>query len=372
MDHAFTDLRLKRAANVVLIAMFFILLWLPGLDTFLHFDHASPFNEKRPPAQFPQFQPGPDSLKQYITGLEAYFNDHFGGRNQLFHWHNQLQQALFGGRSDVMLGKDGWLYFDENHMQLAEHYLGILQFSPQELLNLKKIHENRRDWLAQRGIQYMFIIAPDKQSIYPEYLPSWLKPMRHHTKLDQFVDYMRAHSSVTVLDLRPALRDAKQIAPTYYQTDSHWNSFGGFVVCEEIIKHLPQTTSQAGRLSLASFELKKEKLERGDLMILLGVYGSEDDLVLVPKTSLPPMVKTVLDPTSVVPTCFTSNARAAGTCIVFRDSFGPALMPFLGYHFKTVGYFWSPGGFDPQTIEETKPDIVISEIVERHFNVTGK
>jgi hypothetical protein len=244
-----------------------------------------------------------------------------------------------------------------------------LQFSPQELLGLKKIQEGRRDWLAQRGIQYMFVIAPDKQSVYPEHLPSWLKPIRHHTKLDQFFDYMRTHSTVTVLDLRPALRAAKQIAPTYYKTDSHWNSFGGFVACQQILKNLPQKTPTTGWLSLDSFEFEKEKFTGGDLTILLGgVYGEEDDVALVPKSHFPPLVETVQNPKFAVSTCFTSNYSAEGTCIVFRDSFGPALMPFLGYHFKTVGYFWLPGGFDTNCIDETKPNVVISEIVERHFN----
>ena len=264
---------------------FFTLLWLPSLDTFLHFDHASALNEKRRSAQMPQFKPGLSGLKPEIAGLEAYFNDHFGCRNQLIRWHNELQLALSSGRSDVMLGQDGWLYFDENHMDMVGNYQGIVQFSPEELLQLKNIQQARRDWLAQRGIQYLYVIAPDKQSIYPEYLPSWLKPVRHHTKFDQFVEYMRANSSVTVLDLRPALRDARQISPTYYKTDSHWNSFGGFVASQEILKCLPPNFSQSGLTSLDSFELKKEKFTGGDLTILLGgVYAEEDTFVLATQT----------------------------------------------------------------------------------------
>jgi alginate O-acetyltransferase complex protein AlgJ len=369
MSTASTDSNWKRPANVVLVVAFFTLLWLPSLDTFLHFDQASALNEKRRPAQMPQFKPGLSGLKPEIAGLESYFNDHFGCRNQLIRWHNELQLALSSGRSDVMLGKDGWLYFDENHMDLVGNYQGIVQFSPEELLQLKNIQQARRDWLAQRGIQYLYVIAPDKQSIYPEYLPSWLKPVRHHTKFDQFVEYMRANSSVTVLDLRPALRDARQISPTYYKTDSHWNSFGGFVASQEILKCLPPNFSQSGLTSLDSFELKKEKFTGGDLTILLGgVYAEEDTFVLAPKPSLPPLVKTLENSDFIASTCYTTNSTAAGTCIVFRDSFGPALMPFLGYHFKTVGYFWAPGGFDTNTVQTSKPDVVISEIVERHFN----
>src|SRR5271154_2566924 len=161
------NLTVTRWTNVLLVAAFMALLWLPTLDTFFHFDHTPAFNEKRLPAQFPQFKSDLGGLKKYISGLESYFNDHFGFRNQLIHWHIQWRLAFFnGGRSDVMMGKDGWLFFDEKQMHLVEHYQGTLQFSPQELANIQKEQEYRRDWLAQRGIEYVFVVAPDKQSIY--------------------------------------------------------------------------------------------------------------------------------------------------------------------------------------------------------------
>ena len=368
-----TNRIVTRMMNVILATVFLVLLWLPTLDTFFHFDQTPAFNEKRLPAQFPRFNSGFAGLKKYVGGLEAYFNDHFGFRSQLIHWHARWQLEFFNiGRTDVMIGKEGYLYFDEVGMHMIEHYQGTLQFSPQELAALQQLHEYRRDWLAQRGIQYLFVVVPDKQSIYPEYLPSWLKAGRQHTKLDQFVSYMHGHSTVMVLDLRPALRAARRIAPTYYKTDSHWNFFGGYVASEEIIKALSGKIPGLAPLPLDSFELKKEKLERGDLTTMLGVYADEDYFALLPKTNLPPLVETVQNPEFRVPTYYTCNTNASGSCVVFRDSFGPNLQPFLGYHFKTVGYFWGPGGFETNIIEKMKPDVVISEIVERHFNYPGK
>lgn len=348
--------------------LFLLLIWLPSFDGMFHFDHSPEMNEKRRPAVWPQFTPGWSGLKSYLAGLEAYFNDHFGFRRQLIHWQLEWQLAFFnGGRSDVMMGKDGCLFFDERRMHLAENFQGILQFSPSELAQLRQVHEARRDWLAGRGIQYIFLVAPDKQTIYPDLLPSWLKPTGRLTKFDQFIRYMREHSMVTVPDLRPALRSARQIAATYYKTDSHWNSFGGFIASEEIARLVADKTGSAP-LSLDSFDFVKTPLKRGDLSILLGVYAQEDDLGLRPKACLPPLVKTVVHPEFVVPTCYTSNACARGVCVFFGDSFSPALEPFLGYHFKTVGYFWAPDGFNTNIITRMHPDVVISEIVERHFD----
>ncbi len=254
---------------------------------------------------------------------------------------------------------------------MAENFQGIRQFTAPELAYLQQVQEERRDWLAQRGIRYIFVVAPDKQTIYPENLPSWLKPTGRPTKLDQFMAHMHAHSTVAVPDLRPALREAKSTAPTYFQTDSHWNLFGGFIASREIVKLLPEKLDPEP-LTLDSFELKTVATEQGDMANMLGVFAHEVDPTLAPKTNLPPLVQTVEHPDYVVQTYFTSNAWAHGSCVVFRDSFGPALKPYLGYHFKTVSYFWVPGGFDTNIIADIKPDVVISEIVERHFNEPAK
>jgi len=256
-------------------------------------------------------------------------------------------------------------------MHLVENFQGLRPFSTQELAELERLHEARRDWLAERGGQYLFVVAPDKQSIYPDLLPGWLKPTGRPTKLDQFFNYMRENSRVAVPDLRPALRAARQISTTYYKTDSHWNSFGGFVASEELAKILPGKFGSKP-LSVDSFEFRKTPVIRGDLATLLGVYIAEDDLVLTPKTNLPPVMETVENSEYTVPTYHTTNLTARGSCVVFRDSFGSALLPFLGYHFKTVDYYWSPGGFDTNIIARVKPDVVISEIVERHFNESDK
>jgi alginate O-acetyltransferase complex protein AlgJ len=167
-NSATSNFAVKRWPNIVVIGLFALLLWLPSLDFVFHFDHTPPFKEKRVLAQFPKLKLGLGGLKEYITGLEAYFNDHFGYRNQLIFWHTKWTHDFFRDSSvpKVLIGKDGWLFWAGD--QMVEHYRGVNQFTPQELEDWKTLLEHRRDWLAERGIKYLFVIAPDKSSIYPE------------------------------------------------------------------------------------------------------------------------------------------------------------------------------------------------------------
>jgi hypothetical protein len=365
-----TNLKAPRLRNVALAMVFMILLWLPTLDTFFHFDQTPAFIEKRLPAQFPRFKPGLAGLKEYIVGLEAYFNDHFGCRNQLISWHLTWTHDVFrnSGSPDVLVGKDGWLYWAGGKM--ADHYRGIIQLTPQDLENWKILVERRRDKLAREGIEYIFVVAPDKQSIYPEYLPDWLIKVRPETKLDQFLAYMRAHSTVKVLDLRPALREAKKTFPPYLKADTHWNFFGGFVASEEIIEALSKQSHKLKALSLDSFELTSVPKPGGDLAMLLGANITEQNAIfLKPKTNLPSLAINAnpVEKIAYRGPVFTKNPRAHDNAVVFHDSFGSAFEPFMGYHFREV-VFIPRNELDESWIALEKPVVVVSEMVERNFN----
>jgi hypothetical protein len=52
--------------------------------------------------------------------------------------------------------------------------------------------------------------------------------------------------------------------------------------------------------------------------------------------------------------------------IMFCDSFGNAILPFLAQHFSRGVYAFQPQ-FDPVRIEVEHPNVVIEEITERHL-----
>lgn len=364
-----TTSTLTRRTNIVLIGLFMTLLWLPGLDTFCHIDWTPARSENRAMAAFPKLQPGWHGLQTYVAGLEAYFNDHFGCRKSLVHWHNKLRWSLFKVQNirTVLVGKDGWLFFTWGDM--VNHYSGLLQFTPEQLHNWQVLLEKRRDWLAQRGIGYLFVVTPDKHTIYPEALPDWMTKVRPQTKLDQFVAYMRAHSTVPVLDQRKVVRDAGQVCPTYLKTDTHWNGFGGFVAYQELVRTLAKQRPGLEPLSLASFTLTNIPAPGMDLARTLGLSMIESNAYsLVPKPGLPQFTAKQPPPEHVFEPRYTHNPQAKGRVIIFHDSFGLRWIRFLGYHFNQVTYLWQYY-LNPAWIEREKPDLVVTEMNERFFNI---
>jgi hypothetical protein len=366
-------------ADWSLIAIFLILLWAPTLDSFFNLDHSRQPGENRLPAGFPQWpQAHFGDAQKYIAGLENYFGDHFGFRKKLIRWFQNWKISLYHDRTvyKVITGRNGWLFTSD--LQMVEHYLGIAKFTTAQLQSWQTLLEQRRDWLAARGIRYLFVIPPDKQTIYPEELPDWLihaTPAHRETKLDQFLQYMQEHSTVEVLDLRPALLAAKTNAPVYLQNDTHWNQLGAFVGSQAVIHRLAEQLPALPSLSRENFSWTNAPINGGDLARMTGSDAVEkNNFAAHPDQNLP-LLKRVEAPDIISlwdihkPSAITENpAPIAYSAVVFHDSFGGPWQEFLGYSFKKIIFMSENREFNPAVIVQHKPDVVINEMLERYFN----
>jgi alginate O-acetyltransferase complex protein AlgJ len=375
--------KIRNGLQGTIVAAFLGLLWLPTLDSFFHWDKAPIPNENRAPASFPAFNQSIGGIRDFIAGLENYYNDHFGFRKRLIRWNNRWKRELFNESTlpNVVTGRDGWLYYSGDGM--IENCLGLPQFNLQELREWQSLLETRRDWLARRGIGYLFVVPPNKESIYPEFLPKWMVKTRPTTRLDQFFAYMKTNSAVEILDLRPPLLEAKRTGLVYMKTDTHWNYAGAFVAHQELMRTLSRQLPGRDPLPLSSFKQTSTQITGGDLARML---GQEQTMLekeypsfapIPPLQPLTPVTSLQLLPgnkwNKLMEPVFTENTNRIGKAIVFRDSFAGFLVPFLGYYFEKITYF-SEQNWEPAFIEKEKPVVVIDEMVERFFytaNPTG-
>jgi alginate O-acetyltransferase complex protein AlgJ len=363
----------------VLALLSMILIWLPALDSFFHLDKSPMPNENRAMAQFPEFQSGSKGLREYISGLELYYNDRFGFRKLLIRWQHLWKHDFFkdssndGDDHSVIIGRNGWLFYTGN--DTLANLQGFNPFTPDQLEAWRSLLESRRDWCDRRGIAYVFVIPPDKHSIYPEYLPDWLLPVKKPTKLDQFIAYMKMNSTVPVLDLRPALLAAKRGEVVYFLTGTHWNYLGAFMGYQSFIRTLSQQLPDLKPLPLDAFERKLLPQPSQELARMIGQDQSTIEtanVVLTPQPPLAPLIATV-DTNLFVKKWrkdteprFTENQDGKGKAIVFRDSFSTYWIPFLGYNFNKVVYVWQYN-WDMTFLEQQKPDVVIDEMLERYL-----
>jgi alginate O-acetyltransferase complex protein AlgJ len=211
--------------------------------------------ELRRPARLPSLPDSWESLRELPDRVDAYLDDAFGFRAQLVTANSLLHLAIgVSGSSRYVVGRDGW-FFHRSADDVLEQYRGTDTFKSDEVDRWIETMQGREAWLAQRGIDFLVVIAPIKQAIYPEFLPEWVNVVGP-TRYQQ----LRARAdglSFDVLDLHEPLRTAKQLDEDrlYFKTDGHWNDLGAFVGYQEIARWIRARHPRVRVLDRADFSL---------------------------------------------------------------------------------------------------------------------
>lgn len=342
-------------------------LWLPLAGMYLNREDQSKY-DLRKLAERPVFRFTTTYLKEFPSRFETYFNDHFGFRSWLLTWSSRLKLGALKVSSSptVLLGQHGWCYIVEPNLVLSKSG----PFTTEQLEIIRKTLELRQQWLAQRGCRYLFFIAPDKQTIYPEHLPARRIPNPKVSRLDQLVCHLRSHSTVPIVDIREDLRQAKKSEQLYFKMDTHWNDRGAFIAYQALGRQLARWFPDIEPLSRAAFR-ETTSTRDCDLALMLGKNTTEEEsLDLTP--ILPRHAHHVQPPPRLdwgnylhlPPFAVEQDDPRLPRAVIFHDSFFLILSPFASEHFRRVAFYWDDF-FHTEVIEREKPAVVIQELVER-------
>lgn len=364
----------RRRRDIFIIMLLMVGLWLPLLGN-LFFSKVDNTQEKRQLAAMPKLTWQQQSIEQFPGKFEKYFNDHFGFRQQLIYWFNRLSLALdISPSAKVLVGREGWMFLRNRHT--VNDFMHVESNDLASFKEWKRALEKKRDLLAKRGLQYLFVVAPDKHTIYPEFFPEGYVKTNAKSRLDAFFDYMQKNSDVNVLDLRPILKQAKAQKRIYHVTDTHWNQRGAAAARDLIIDKLSGDMAINALPKPVALTFKEFPGKAGDLSIMLGMRDEMSEMRPVPiweggrcaKKQQPDLAGVKLHGPHQ-PYLFHCN-KASKRLLMFHDSFGNGLVPHLSEHFKESLYVRN----NPTPTEMTdlldffQPDVVVEEKVERSLH----
>ncbi len=369
MDRA----RARAAAEILTGTVFVVLLAMPALDIVARVDRTKPPEEKRALAQAPGLPRSWRAAAALPAAFDAYLGDHSGFRSFLIRLHARIAVRWLGVAPspavEVIVGKEGWLYFTGNDALASIEGRNLL--SESELGAWTRAFRQRGRWLERRGSHYLIVVPPDKATIYPEYLPDWVRPSSHGTRLDQLLHELRGDPDVMAVDLRPAVREFKLVAPTYSATDTHWTTVGAYAAYEASVSALSRWFPDVRPAPPTSFDISWSTAEGGDLAFMTDIQGLVTERLLwaTPRSgtgyrTLPPGDYARMRPWPKLeePVVTASDHGAIPRVVVFRDSFFSP--PFFSEHFGRGVYLWI-NNFDASVIDREKPDLVIQECAER-------
>jgi alginate O-acetyltransferase complex protein AlgJ len=365
--------RARISRSLATAAVFAVVLVMPALETLFGLDRTPPPQEKRQLATIPGTPKTLNALASFPGAFDAYLGDHFGFRPLLIRLHARVAVRWLGVAPspavEVIVGKKGWLYFTGDDALASIEGRNLL--SESELAAWTRALRQRGRWLERRGSHYLIVVPPDKGTIYPEYLPGWVRPTRHGTRLDQLLNALRGCPEVTAVDLRPAVRAYKRLTPVYTASDTHWTAAGAYAAYDATVSALERWFPRARPAPPASFNLAWATSDGGDLALMTDTQGlvKERLLWISPKAgvrsrTVPPGDYVHLRPwpalqDPVVTVCDDGDIPRA---VIFRDSFFP--ISLFSEHFGRAVYLWIDN-FEAAVIEREEPDLVIQEVAER-------
>lgn len=338
-------------------------------------------NEQRRLSQFPKLENKKDWLN-FPKAFESYFGDHFGGRQVLTSRYRHLMVKVFhrSAVKRVLMADKGWLFTAADGGNAIDLYhRNVKPFTTDEIASIHEEMASRSEWIGSWGGKSLFVIVPNKETIYPEQLPSLYQQQANPlSRYDQVKAVFSRDPSLVHIDLRPTLLAAKQKGLVYYRSDSHWNPEGAYLGYQamSIILHqwFPNVVPVRRPMVVPGINAY-----RGDLAKMLAVgdlfdepdqvdYGSAQDVALL-QCAKPAALTSgglpIKDKSE--PLVFECNNPNLPTAVLVRDSMASSWLPILPDNFRrlVVMYNWFP---DAEVIAMEKPDVVIFENVERSLH----
>ncbi len=167
-------------------------------------------------------------------------------------WAN-LQYLLFKeGASGVVLGKDGWLFTNEEY-KVPSAYEAVMA---QHLARISEVGER----LREHDKRLIVLPVPMKVDIYADRALVELDP-RTPALYGEFVNYLRQRQ-IEVTPVRQSFLRGKQQQPLFLRTDTHWTPQGASLAAKEFARLHPELV---GRIRYRS-RLVAEKTIDGDLL----------------------------------------------------------------------------------------------------------
>jgi len=364
--------------KIILIAAFGLIIYIPLITGVLQEDKTVSNTEKRNLATFPELPETFDELSDFPKQFNLYYSDHFGFREKLTraYFKNVNKLGQHSSLDDVTFGRDGWLFLGSTkpgYTGYGDPFGGAMNanlFTRQELERYVKPIVALNNWLKQQGIAYLFVIAPNKHTIYFDKLPEYVTKINDISAMDQLFDYLRDHTDVAIVDLRPALYEGKKNRQIYYKNGTHWNHYGANIAQYEIMKKIEDMFPgkiMAELLTDDQFEVVNR--DEDDLAKIAGIETTIESspLPIFDETCNTDTVSlNAEDDNYYTTTCHTQKLKT----IIYRDSFFTALQPYFTKKFLSATYLWEKANQESllKQLVKDKPDIVISEIVERELH----
>ena len=342
-----------KKGKLIYCILFFAICLCPSLGMLVTKQETSSENRQLSEFPSPKTEEGKINV-EWLSQAGDYFQEHFAFRNELVTGNALLHGRLLetSTADGVIQGKNGWLYYKDS----LDDYLGQDLLSDRSLFNIAHMLSMTQQALEEKGVNFLFTIAPNKNSLYGDNMPYYDKlKVSDQTNRENLEGWLKTEK-VAYADLYQALMEEDEVL--YHARDSHWNNKGAVLAADVLMDALGKDhDSYEGE----SYTVRRDYT--GDLdTMLYPLASTADDEIYYDKETTYATVEEIQS--NFDPRITTVNPVKEGSLVMYRDSFGNALLPYMADAYANA-YFSRGIPYQLMDVETHSADTVIIERAER-------
>jgi len=287
-----------------------------------------------------------------LSELGTYFESRYAFRDQALIAHARVHSFIGMSSTDqVIKGRNGWLFYSDT----LDDYLGRSMMSKRVAFNIAHNLRLTQDYVESHGARFAVMIAPNKNALYGQHMPLRYSRISHTSSIDVLVPYLETQQ-IDYIDVLKPLRAAIEQdtydsitspdARVYFKRDTHWNNRGAAIAHDALLSQMGKEFS-----SLIDAPFSVEATHRGDLDVMLNLSAAilEDDYHFQQEPTFKAIsIGTGLETTMATfnadlldvedDLIRTTNSQRDDALLMYRDSFGNALVPLLADQFGNAQF----------------------------------
>ncbi|MCL2806848.1 MAG: hypothetical protein FWD27_01580 [Coriobacteriia bacterium] len=293
---------------------------------------------------------------EYLQDLGTYFEDHFAYRNLAIDLNARLRAGLFktSPTEQVIIGSQGWLFYGGT----LDDFRASSPLDNREIFNITHNLTLMQGYTQAMGAQFVVAIAPNKNSLYPHFMPYYYLPATNESM--SLLKESLASAQINYVDLFELFDGQDDVL--YSLTDTHWTTEGALLASNNLLA--------AGSRGVASETAERQgAVIVGDIERMLYPVTAQTEASLGITTGTWHFTGGSVDVADDI--VYTSSAEGEGVLLMFRDSFADTLIPCLAPEFARAE-FTKMIPYNFTQIADLKPDVVIVERAQRQVRLLGE
>jgi alginate O-acetyltransferase complex protein AlgJ len=264
-----------------------------------------------------------------------------------------LMNGSVEGKFQILEGKEGWLFLNNDTNKSIEQYTGKLKLSRTAQTEWKEYLVSLDNFSRSSGTPVCLLVAPSKEMVYEEYYPYSFSKRAPIQKLKELIP----NSLSFILPVKE-LRDLEQ--RSFRVCDTHWSLHGARLAAQLVASKL--SSSNIEEINVFSNDVYQNKVVSGDLgSKLYPPQRHEEDSLTNFNYKQCVVFDNNIDNFGRIIVMHRQHAVFKKTLLVFGSSSSYTMFHYLCRLYSSVVFAHTAGNLDHKIIDVVRPDCICAQ-----------